>query len=50
LSERYGPRKVEVVSFEPRIVVIHEFITDSEASEVKKLELQFLEKNLKLIA
>ena len=33
---RYGPRKVEVVSLEPRIVVLHEFITDGEAAEMIK--------------
>jgi hypothetical protein len=31
---RYGPRKVEVVSLEPRIVVIHEFITNAESAEM----------------
>jgi hypothetical protein len=33
---RYGPRKIEVVSLEPRIVVLHKFITSTEAADIIK--------------
>lgn len=31
---RYGPMKVEIMSFRPYIAVMHEFITDSETDEM----------------
>jgi prolyl 4-hydroxylase len=33
----YGPRKVEIVSFEPHIAVIHDFITDGEIKAILEL-------------
>ena len=33
----YGPRKVEIVSLEPYITVIHEFIQESEMKDMKKI-------------
>ena len=32
----YGPRKVEIVNFDPYIAVLHEFITPSEINEFIK--------------
>ena len=31
---RYGPRKIEVVSLQPHIAVMHNFITNSESDEL----------------
>ena len=33
----YGPRKVEIVNFDPYIAVLHEFITHSEIDEFIKI-------------
>ena len=33
----YGPRKVEIVNFDPYIAVLHEFITPSEINEFIKI-------------
>ena len=34
LEYRYGPRKIEVVSEQPYIAVMHNFITNSETKEI----------------
>lgn len=43
---RYGPRKVEIVSHDPYIAVLHEFITDSEIKEYIKVAAPKLKRSV----